>query len=170
MRASLGRVLPVAIFFMAAPAAAHVEDAALNQVYVNLREARAAHDVSRMASAFGPEGLLIDSRPGPTIAGSELGKRLEPMAARIKAEGVKVDTAYRIERRSVMGDVAVDAGYMRQTMVRPDGQGGVRYSRFLVTMRRDPHTGWRIIGDASMAAERAAFDGVKRSDGLHFDA
>jgi ketosteroid isomerase-like protein len=164
------RLLIVAGVGLAGPVAAHREHAALNKVYANLSHARAAHDVGGMASAFGPEGLLIDARPGPAISGGELGKRLEPMAARVESEGVKIDTAYRIERRSVMGDVAVDAGYMRQTMVRPDGQRGVRYARFLVTMRHTPETGWRIIGDASMPADAAAFDGVTRTEGLHYDA
>jgi ketosteroid isomerase-like protein len=155
---------------MAAPvAAAEAEYPLLNKVYVNLSHARAAHDVPGMASAFSSKGLLIDARPGPAISGGELGKRLESMSARIKADGVKIETAYRIERRSVIGDVAVDVGYMRQTMMRPDGQRSVRYSRFLVTMRHFPETGWRIIGDASMPAEQAAFDGLSPSDGLHFD-
>ncbi|HYI42208.1 MAG TPA: nuclear transport factor 2 family protein [Sphingomicrobium sp.] len=163
-------ILLTTIAFAAPAAAATAEDGALNAVYAALSRARAAHDVAGMTGAFGAGGLLVDARPGPAISGAELGERLQPMAARIKAEGVKIETAYRLERRSVMGDVAVDAGYMRQTMVRPDGQKGVRYSRFLVTMRRDPQAGWRIIGDASMPAEQAAFDAVKQAEGLHFDA
>nr|WP_295373803.1 nuclear transport factor 2 family protein [uncultured Sphingosinicella sp.] len=171
MRLSTSLALPLACIVLAAPAAAaNREDGALNAVYAGLSRARAAHDVPGMSSAFGADGLLIDARPGPAISGGELEARLKPMAARIQAEGVKLETAYRLERRSVMGDIAVDAGYMRQTMVRPDGQRGARYARFLVTMRRDPNGGWRIVGDASMPAEQAAFDALTKTEGLHFDS
>lgn len=153
----------------AAPALAHPEDASINSVYDGLRVARSANDLEGMTSRFGSGGLLIDSRPGPAISGGELGDRLKPMVERIKTEGVKIDTAYRIERRSVLGDIALDAGFMRQTMVRPNGQTGTRYARFLVTMQRDAAGKWRIIGDASMTVDQAQFDGVKKVEGLTFD-
>ena len=161
----------IAATIAAGPAiAANPEDSKINSVYASLAKARAAHDVPGMASAFGPEGLLVDARPGPAISGSELAGRLAPMAERVQKDGVKIDSAYRVERRSVLGDVALDAGYMRQTMVRPDGQTGNRYARFLVTMRRDPNGAWKIIGDASMPSEQAVFDALKPVEGLHFDA
>ena len=151
-------------------AAAHPEDAKINRVYAQLAAARAANDLDGMVRAFGPEGLLVDSRPGPAISGSELGGRLKPMVERVKAEGVKIGTAYRLERRSVNGDIALDAGYMRQTIARPGGETMTRYARFLVTLQRDASGAWRIIGDASMPAEQAAFDAVTRIDGLHYDS
>ena len=160
----------IAAAVAASPAiAADPEDATINSVYSSLAKARTANDVAGMANAFGPGGLLIDARPGPAILGSELAGRLAPMAERVQKDGVKIDTAYRLERRSVLGDVALDAGYMRQTMVRPDGQTGSRYARFLVTMRRGPDGAWKIIGDASMPSEQAVFDALKPVDGLHFD-
>ena len=165
------RCVSAALVVMASPAAAaNAEDAALNGVYSSLVRARAAGDVASMAGAFGSQGLLIDARPGPAISGAELEARLKPMADRIKADGVKIDTAYRVERRSVMDDVAVDVGYMRQTMARPGAAPMVRHFRFLVTMRRGADGNWRIIGDASMPAEEAAFADVARTAGLHHDA
>ena len=152
----------------ASPAAAHVEDEALNGVYRRLASARTAGDVEGMTGAFGSDGLLVDQRPGPVISGAELAARLRPMAERLRADNVRVDTAYRIERRSVMGDIALDAGYMRQMLRRSDGQSSVRYARFLVTMQRGAD-GWRIIGDASMPAEEAAWTALSARDGLHFD-
>lgn len=150
--------------------AANSEDAALNSVYAKLATARAAHDAQGMSSSFGSDGILIDARPGPAISGAELAQRLEPMAERIKAEGAQISTAYRIERRSVMGDVALDAGYMRQSITRPDGQGTTRYARFLVTMRRSADGKWVIIGDASMPADEKAFAGLTKQPGLHYDS
>ena len=151
-------------------AAAHPEDSKINRVYAELSTARAANDLDGMVRKFGSEGLLVDSRPGPAISGAELGNRLKPMVERVKSEGVKIGTAYRLERRSVIGDIALDAGYMRQTIARPDGQEMTRYARFLVTLRRDATGEWRIIGDASMTADKAAFDGVTSTDGLHYDS
>lgn len=153
---------------LASPAAAHPEDGAINAVYANLARARTAHDVAGMTAAFAPDGLLIDARPGPAISGAELGARLEPMAARLRSEGHAIATAYRIERRSVSGDVAMDAGYMRQTITRPDGEAFVRHARFLVTLRRSPD-GWRILGDAAMPATEAQWAAATPVEGLHHD-
>ena len=112
-------ILP--LLAVASPAAAHVEDEALNGVYRRLAAARAAGDVEGMTGAFGADRLLVDQRPGPVISGGELAARLRPMAERLRADNVSIATAYRIERRSVMGDIALDAGYMRQMLRRPDG-------------------------------------------------
>jgi ketosteroid isomerase-like protein len=90
------------------------------------------------------------------------------MAARMAADGVRVDTAYRVERRSVSGDLAIDAGYMRQTMTRPGAEPMVMYRRFLVTMRRGADGAWRIVADASMPAEQAAWDAAARVEGLQY--
>jgi uncharacterized protein (TIGR02246 family) len=159
----------VAAAVLAAPAAAaNPEDAALNRVYAGLVAARAAGDVPGMASAFAPEALLIDQRPMPPIAGADLAERLRPMAARLAADGVRVDTAYRVERRSVSGDLAIDAGYMRQSMTRPGAEPLVMYRRFLVTMRRGADGAWRIVADASMPAEQAAWDAAARVEGLQY--
>ncbi len=155
---------------LATPATAHPEDGRINDVYERLLQARSAHDVEGMAAAFAPEGLLVDQRPGPALAGSDLPARLRPMAARLVTDQVSITTAYRVERRSVMGDIAIDAGFMRQSLVRHDGQATTRYARFLVTMRRDADGGWRIIGDASMPATEEVWNGLTRVEGLQFDS
>jgi len=168
MRLALSLASIVAVVASSA-LAANPEDGALNGVYERLTRARAAGDVPGMASAFAPEGLLVDARPGPAIAGSELAERLAPQAARIAADGVRVETAYRIERRSVSGDIALDAGYMRQSLARPGAEPMIRYSRFLVTMRRGMDGAWRIAGDASMPSTAEVWNGLARVDGLQFD-
>lgn len=169
MKSITGSTALAAVLFAAAvPAAAHPEDDAINAVYAGLVRARTAGDVAGMTAAFAPEALLVDARPGPAISGADLAERLRPQAARLTADGVRIDTGYRIERRAVNGEIAVDAGYMRQTMVRPDGQAQARYARFLITLRRGPE-GWRIIGDSSMPAPEAAWAATVPADGLHHD-
>lgn len=150
----------------AAPASA--ENAALNRVYAELADARARSDVAGMASAFAPEALLIDQRPGPPISGAELAERLRPMAARIAADNVSIESAYRVERRSVSGDIAIDAGFMRQTMTRPGAEPMIRYARFLATFRRGPDGAWRIVADAAMPATQAQWDAAPRGEGLQY--
>jgi uncharacterized protein (TIGR02246 family) len=137
-------------------ALAHPEDAALDAVYERLRSARAAADIAGMSSIFSPDALLVDARPGAPISGSELAARLAPQVERLRTDNVQVQTEYRIERRQVLGDIALDAGYMRQTLSRPGAEPMTRYSRFLVTLQRGPD-GWRILGDASMPATEAAW-------------
>lgn len=155
---------------VATPAmAANAEDSALNAVYDRLASARTANDVPGMAGPFAPEGILIDSRPGPAIGGGELAARLQPQAARLVADKVSMASGYRVERRSVMGAIAIDAGYMRQSMARPGAEPMVRYARFLVTMRRDSDGAWRIVGDASMPSTAEAWNGVARAEGLKHD-
>lgn len=153
---------------VASPVAAHPEDQAINAVYASLVRARAAGDVANMTGAFAPEALLVDARPGPVISGAELAERLRPQAERLRTDGVRVDTGYRIERRSMSGDIAMDAGYMRQTITRPGGAAQVRYARFLVTLRRGAD-GWRIIGDAAMPATEAQWASATPAEGLHHD-
>jgi uncharacterized protein (TIGR02246 family) len=150
--------------------AADEHDREINAVYSQMSAARAAGDVGGMTAAFAPEGLLVDARPGPVISGAELVARLAPMAGRLRTEGAKVQSAYRIERRSIMGDIVLDAGFMRQTVTRQDGRKSDRYARFLITMHRGPADRWRIIGDASMPAEQVAFEQVKRTEELYFDS
>ena len=155
---------------LAAPAAAHPQDAAINAVYDAITAAKAGNDADGIAAAFAPDALIVDARPGAAVSGAELGARLAPMVARMRADSARVATQYRIERRQVSGDVAVDAGYMRQTIERADGVAGPppMVTKFLVTLRQ---TGgrWRIVADASMPASEAAWAGAVRGAGLKFD-
>lgn len=161
----------VAATLIAAPAAAHPADDAINQLYGRLTEAKAHNDAAGIAAAFAPEALLIDARPGAATSGAELAARLAPMAARMSADGVTVATQYRIERRSFAGDVAIDAGYMRQEMRRAAGaQPMTMITRFLVTLRRQADGSWRILSDASMPSTEAAWTGAVRAEGLRYDS
>ena len=161
-------LLLTGLVMAAIPCKAAPEDEGINAVYAELARARSANDVAGMSGAFAESGLLVDARPGPVISGAELAARLQPMRDRLVADGIRIDTRYRVERRSIMDDIAVDAGFMRQTVTRPDGTATPRYARFLVTMRRDGDR-WRIIADASMPADEAAWNSVPRGEGRQFD-
>jgi uncharacterized protein (TIGR02246 family) len=162
---SLPLAAAIAATLFAMPAAAHPADDAINRVYGRLTEAKAHNDAAGVAAAFAPEALLIDARPGGAISGAELAARLDPMAA----AGATVVTQYRVERRSVAGDVAIDAGYMRQDMRRAAGaQPLTMIAKFLVTLRRQADGSWRILSDASMPSAEAAWTGAVRAGGLRY--
>lgn len=167
---SLLIAVALAASLSAAPAAAHPQDGAINQLYGRLVAAKARNDAAGVAAAFAPEALLIDARPGAATSGAELAARLTPMAARMAADGVTVATQYRIERRSVAGDVAIDAGYMRTEMRRAAGEQPLTMiTRFLVTLRRQADGSWRILSDASLPSTEAAWAGAVRAEGLRYD-
>lgn len=158
-----------ALAFVATSAAAHPQDPAINAVYARLSATRAAHDVDGMASSFHPQALLVDARPGPVVAGADLATVLAPHRDRLVNERVSIRSAYRVERRQVIGDdLAVDAGYMRQALSREGAPEMVRYARFLVTLRRGPD-GWKIVGDAAMPSTVQVWDALAAKDGLAFD-
>ena len=156
---------------IAAPAAAAPEDASINAFYETLTRERAL-DIRNGARAFHPEGLAIflgnGGRPGPVTQGSEVAARLGGMAERMAADGMTMTNAYRIERRSVIGDTAVDTGYMRLTQTR-NGASRNHYARFLVTLKRGADGQWRIISDASWPSDEAAWNATPRAEGLKYD-
>ena len=153
------------------PAVAHPEDQAINATYAGLVASRTAHDVPGMASHFHPQGLLIDARPGPALPGAELAARLAPQAERLVKDGVSITSAYRIEKRQVLdGGLALDAGYMRQALKREGAPEQVRYSRFLVTMKREKNGAWKIVGDAAMPSTAEVWNALTPQSGLTFDS
>jgi ketosteroid isomerase-like protein len=154
----------------AAPAAAHPQDEAINGVYARLAASRVANDVAGMAAGFHPQALLIDARPGPAVLGADLAGVLAPQRERIVRDGVTVESAYRIERRQVIGeDLAVDAGYMRQAVRRPGAAENVRHARFLVTLKRGADGVWQIVGDAAMPSTAEVWTALAAQPGLRFD-
>lgn len=167
---SLPLLAALGLWCAAAPAAAaHPSDPAINAVYARLAESRAANDVAGMAGAFEPGALLIDARAGPAVSGAELAGILAPQRDRLVRDGIRIDTAYRVERRQLLADgLAVDSGYMRQTLRRPDGTAQVRYARFLVTLRRSADGAWRIVADAAMPSTEEVWFGLSAQPGLAF--
>jgi ketosteroid isomerase-like protein len=170
-RRHLTALLVLAALSTATPAAAHPEDKAINATYAALAAARTAHDVPGMASHFHPQGLLIDARPGPALPGADLAARLAPQAERLVKDGVAITSAYRVEKRQILdGGLALDAGYMRQALRREGAPEQVRYSRFLVTMKRERNGAWKILGDAAMPSTAEVWNALSPQDGLAFDS
>jgi ketosteroid isomerase-like protein len=164
-------LLILAALSAASPAAAHPEDKAINATYAALAAARTTHDVAGMASHFHPQGLLIDARPGPALPGAELAARLAPQAERLVKDGVSITSAYRVEKRQILdGGLALDAGYMRQALKRDGAPEQVRYSRFLVTMKREKSGAWKIVGDAAMPSTAEVWNALTPQTGLTFDS
>ena len=162
--------LGAAILSVSATAAPR-EDAQINRLYEGIAAAVAVNDGAGVADGFAADAIVLDPRPGPAVRGEAFRSGMIAMAGRIKADGVKVSAAYRIESRTLSGDFAVDTGYRRQTMEAPGAgpQPRTQYSKFLVVSRRRKDGGWEIIRDASLPADEAAWNGAARAEGLKYD-
>jgi uncharacterized protein (TIGR02246 family) len=165
--------LGAAILSVAASAAGR-DDAGLNALYEGIAAAVAVNDGAGVADRFATDAIVLDPRPEPPARGAAFRSAMTGMAARMKADGVKVRSEYRIDSRTVSGDFAVDTGYRRMTIA-GGGAGGagaqpmVQYHKFLVVARRQPNGGWRILRDASLPASEAAWNGAVRVEGLKYD-
>lgn len=126
-------------------------------------------DIGLLSATVAPEALMIGPRPGPVSSGADLHAGMGATWRKMAADGVKFETAFRVERRTVRGDVSVELGYMRQRIIRPDGQMKIGYMHGLATMRRQADGSWRIISDASIPATEAEWNGVARVEGLKYD-
>jgi uncharacterized protein (TIGR02246 family) len=156
----------------AAPAAAaNPDDAALNRLYEAVAAGVAANSAEAIVAAFADDAVVLDPRPNPPAVGAAFRDGIGRMAAKLKADGVKVTSEYRIERRLVAGDLAVDTGYRRLAFVPAAGGAApsVQYHKFLVVARRRRDGSWKILRDASLPASEAAWAGAVRSDGLKYD-
>ena len=158
-----------ALLTMLAPAE-QTENTSLDIYYDRLAQARATN-FAAIAESFHPEGLFVflgPQGPGPVVSGDEVPRRAQGIAERMRADGMTMTTGYRIEKRSVMGDLAVDTGYMRSTQTM-NGNSRSNYARFLITLRREGDT-WRVISDAAWPSNEAAYDAVPRTPGLRYDS
>ena len=170
MRASFNWATAIATLAAAPAVAAHPEDNALNAVYDAVAQAKAEGSAQGFAGTFAADVLLIDPRMPAAMDGKEFHSRMGSMGERLRADGVTVEARYRVERRAVSGDVAVDSGLMRQAVARPGGPAMTQYSHFLVTLQKQKDGGWRIIGDASMPSTEEAWAKATRTEGLKYDA
>lgn len=170
MRRTVAPLLIAALLSSAASAqASEGGDRGPNGVYARLATARAAHDVPGMAAVFDPKALLIDARSPAPVSGGELAARLAPQRDQLVNDRVAIETTYRVERRQHLGDgLAVDAGYMRQTLKRGDATPQVRYAKFLVTLKQGDDGVWRIVADAAMPSTAEAWEMLVPQPGLVF--
>jgi uncharacterized protein (TIGR02246 family) len=170
---SLGRwTVAVAVAFSApAAAAASRDDAALNRIYEAVAAGVAANSAEAIVAAFADDAVVLDPRPSPPAVGAAFRDGVRRMAAKLKADGVTVTSEYRIERRVVAGDLAVDTGYRRLAFMPAAGGPApmIQYYKFLVVARRQREGSWKILRDASLPASEAAWAGAVRTDGLKYD-
>jgi uncharacterized protein (TIGR02246 family) len=161
----------LAVAFAAPAAAANRDDAALNRVYEAVAAGVAANSAEGIVAAFADDVIVLDPRPNPPAVGAAFRDGIGRMAAKLKADGVKVTSDYRVERRVVAGDLAVDTGYRRLSFAPAVGGAApmVQYHKFLVVAQRQRDGSWRILRDASLPASEAAWAGAVRSDGLKYD-
>jgi ketosteroid isomerase-like protein len=158
---------------LAVPAmAGNRADAALNALYESIAAGVAANSGDGVVGAFAGDAMVLDPRPGAPAEGAAFRAGIQRMAERLKADGVQVRADYRIVRRIVSGDIAVDTGFRRQTMAvsKPGApQPGTQYHKFLVVAQLQADGGWKIVRDASLPASKEAWDAAVKVEGLKYD-
>lgn len=158
---------------LAAPAAAEDKaDAALNRMYETIAAAVAVNSGEGVAGAFAADAMVLDPRPAAPAEGAAFRTSIQRMAERLKADGVTAKSEYRVVRRIVSGDLAVDTGYrhMTMTVAKPGGpMPGDQYHKFLVVAQRQGDGSWKIVRDASLPASKEAWDAAPRTAGLKYD-
>ncbi|HEY0312680.1 MAG TPA: hypothetical protein VGC56_09315 [Allosphingosinicella sp.] len=172
MRMMLPAVLGLAFVVASVPASGHPADGALNHLYETIAAGVAVNSGEQVTGAFAADAMVLDPRPGPPASGDAFRTGIARMAERLKADGAEVKADYRIVRRMVTGDVAVDVGYRRQSMAvtRPGGpMPGTQYQKFLVVAQHQADGGWKIVRDASLPASKEAWDAAERTEGLKYD-
>lgn len=144
---------------------------AINAVYDRLVVAKNSRDASAIVAEFDPRSIVVDPRPLPAASGASIAEPLQKMMARLKASDVNVETRYRIEKREMFGDYALDSGYMQMRFVAKPGAGEPddMVTRFLATLQREPDGSYRIVGDASFLAAPGDWEKLKPVAGLHYD-
>lgn len=167
------------IFFAAAAlgaaapaAAADPADVAINRMYETIAAGVATNSGESVTSAFADDAMVLDPRAGAPAEGAAFRAGVQRMADRLRADGVQVKADYRVVRRIVSGDIAVDAGFRRQTMATTKAEGpqpGTQYHKFLVVARRLADGRWKIVRDASLPATKEAWDAAARTEGLKYD-
>ena len=147
------------------------QNAAINAVYDRLVVAKNSRDPAAIVAEFDPRSIVVDPRPLPAASGASIAEPLQRMMARLTANGVKVETRYRVEKREMFGDYAVDSGYMQMRFVAKPGAGKPddMVTRFLTTLQREPDGSYRIVGDASFLAAPGDWEKLRPVSGLHFD-
>jgi len=162
----------VAATLAAAPAPAEPrEDAAINRIYETVAAGVAANSGEAISGAFADDAVVMDPRPTPPAVGDAFRATIVGMAAKLKADGVRMSAQYRIERRIRSGELAIDTGYRRQAMTPPGAAAEpmVQYNKFLVVAQRQRDGSWKILRDASLPASKEAWEGAARAPGLKFD-
>ena len=169
------RLLPFIILIASAPALAHPDDSAINALYDRIGAAKSDNDATAWVGSFAPGALIDDSRARAAANDQELKAIVTPMTERLRREGGAITVQYRVARRTVSGDTAVDSGLMRQVVTAPAADPRPIIMRFLVTLQRQPDGVWRILGDAAFSATVRLPDGAQSSldrfydDGTHSD-
>lgn len=155
--------------FAAAPASADV-NADVNAIYDRIAEGIRTHDPEMSRRAYTADAAYLPPNPGPIDQGERLHGLMRGSAERLKTDQVAMTISYRVARRTLAGNTAIDMGYYRTAMKRgTDGAEQVRYSKFLLTARREPDGTWKISHDASLPATKEAYEAAQPVAGLKYD-
>jgi len=166
----LAPLTAVLAVFAAAPAAADT-NADVNAIYERMAEGIRTLDPEMSRRTYAADAAYLPPNPGPIDQGERLHALMRGSGERLKADQVAMTISYRVVRRTLVGNTAIDMGYYRTAMKRgTDGTEQVRYSKFLLTARREADGTWKISHDASLPSSKEAFEAAQPVPGLRFDS
>lgn len=156
---------------LAAPQAVCANDADANAVYARLAEGYAALDPAMMESVYAPGATYLPQDSGARIDTRETIMRgILGFQDKLRSTGGSLTLRFRLVDRKHFGDVYVDNGYVRTTIVSAKGaEPRVMTSKFATVLARQPDGRWAIVTDAASDTPADAFDQAAAVPGLKFD-
>ncbi len=135
------------------------DDAAITALYQRFSQAYDDLDVQAVTDLYDDDAFYLS--PGDDVAARQGRAAIEDafsFLGRVKERGAKMDIAFDILKRDIVGDLAYDVGYYRILNTPPDG-GEKRSSagKFVTVMKRGEDGQWRFVVDGYSGAPTEAF-------------
>ena len=156
---------------MLLPAAAEASDVEANAVYERMVASYAALDPTLLETVYAPDATYLSRNGKLDIHRRDMVmKGMRDFHEQLKANGGKVSMRFRIVERKRFGDVYVDNGYVRTTIIpAKDAPARTTTGKFVTVIAKQPAGHWSFVTDADSDTPAEAFDRATPVEGLKFD-
>lgn len=160
----------LALSILASPIHGNV-DAQINDLYERIDAAARDRDPELSRQAYAPDAVFLDEREATIQTGEVLHASMRESIEGLRRDGAAARISYRVVRRTVRENLAIDTGYYRVAVSPADRRAApsIAYRKFLLAAEPRPDGRWQIIGDASLPSSQDAYDGAQPVSGLRFD-
>ena len=146
-------------------------DIQVNAIYERIAAAARDQDSLLSRRAYAPDAVFLDERRPGLQVGHELHESMRGSMEALRASGAQARISYRVVRRTIQGNVAIDSGFYRVSITASDRETSpsASYRKFLLAAERREDGSWHITHDASLPSSREAYDSAQPVAGLRFD-
>lgn len=164
-------MLWIAISILAAQPAPADVDARVNAIYERIAAGAMERDPLLSRHSYAPDAVFLDERRPGMQVGDELHESMRGSMEALRASGAQARISYRVARRTMLGNAAIDSGYYRVSITPPDREASpsISYRKFLVAAERRDDGSWHITHDASLPSSQETYDSAQPVEGLRFD-